>query len=97
MENEMYEFDLEVSKKLNKETNEEFLVFRALTKENGWINLKFTRDVPVETLPQKSGKLKVRFGKINLNRQGRYPVFWVSEIAEFVAYSTVSQNLDKYF
>ena len=50
-----------------------------------------------EELPTKNGKLFVKFGKINLNTHGRFPVFWVSEIDKFEVYNATTQDLSKYF
>ena len=96
--NTVYEFDLETTEKENKETKEKFFAYRAYSeKQKVWINLKFTRDVPQESLPTRNGKLFVKFGKINLNLHGKFPVFWVSEIEKFEEFTGTSQDLSKYF
>lgn len=86
MENQVNEVRLEISVRefTKKETGEKFLGYKAFTKK-GKYDLRFTKEV--ENLPTKSCIIFVPQDKVNLNRNGRYPTIWVSEILRIEDYS----------
>lgn len=89
----MLEFEIDCTERVNKETGEKFLSYRALSKK-GYIDLRFTRDV--KDLPNHACKIVVSETKINVNRKSKFPVVWVSEIAEVKEFE-FKQNTADYF
>lgn len=83
-----------VSKRQNHETNEEFKVYKALTKQ-GKIDLRFTKDVAEETKPDHTCFLNVLEENVNINQKFEYPVMWISKI-ESLEEIEFKQNIDDY-
>lgn len=94
LENELKKIKVFVSKRENHETQEQFLVFKALTKQ-GKIDLRFTKDVKDEEKPTKTCYLFVEPSNVNVNQKFEYPVMWISKIdhCEEIAFS---QNINDY-
>lgn len=90
---ELLEIEIDCTERVNKETGEKFLSYRALSKK-GYIDLRFTKDV--KKLPTHACKLIVPKDKINVNRKSKFPVAWVSEIKEVKEFE-FKQNTSEYF
>ena len=90
---ESYEIEIDCTERVNKETGEKFLSYKALSKK-GYIDLKFTKDV--KNVPQKACIIIVPVNKINVNRKSKFPVVWVSEISEVKEFE-FKQNTAEYF
>ena len=83
-----------VSKRVNHETNEEFAVFKALTKQ-GKIDLRFTKDVAEETKPTKVCNMFVEDCNVNVNQKFEFPVMWISKI-DHLEDIEFNQNINDY-
>ena len=90
---ELLEIEIDCSERVNKETGDKFLSYRALSKK-GYIDLRFTKDV--ENRPTHACKIVVAKDKINVNRKSKFPVAWVSEIKEVKEFE-FKQNTSEYF
>lgn len=90
---ELLEIEIDCTERVNKETGENFLSYRALSKK-GYIDLRFTRDV--KELPTHACKIVVSKDKINVNRKSKFPVAWVSEIKQIKEFE-FKQNTSEYF
>ena len=90
---ELLEIEIDCTERVNKETGDKFLSYRALSKK-GYIDLRFTKDV--ENKPTHACKIIVASDKINVNRKSKFPVAWVSEIKEIKEFE-FKQNTSEYF
>lgn len=85
---------VEVStKEVTKKDGTTFLAFKGLTKK-GWYDLKFKQNC--ENVPTHNCIIYVEKSKINVNRQGKYPVIWVETVAE-IEEIKYNQNVEDYF
>ena len=89
----MREIEIDCTERINKETGEKFLSYRALSKK-GYIDLRFTKDV--ENKPTHACKIIVEDDKVNVNRKSKFPVCWVSAIKEIKEFE-FTQNVADYF
>ena len=92
----MKTFEIKVVERKNKETQEQFLSYQALTKTGRWMDLKFTKEVPENSRPTHSCMISVEDEKISVDRTRKFPVCWVSEIKEIKEFDKV-QNVSDYF
>ena len=94
MEKELKKIKVYVSTRKNKETGEEFNVYKAVTKQ-GKIDLKFRKEIPSENLPTHTCNIFVDKSKLNVNQKFEFPVVWVSEI-DHIEEIEFNQNVDEY-
>lgn len=90
---ELLEIEIDCTERVNKETGEKFLSYRALSKK-GYIDLRFTKEVANK--PTHACKIIVAKDKVNVNRKSKFPVCWVSEIREIKEFE-FTQNVSDYF
>lgn len=79
LENELKRIKVFVSKRENHETQEQFFVYKALTKQ-GKIDLRFTKDVKDEEKPTKTCYLFVEPSHVNVNQKFEFAVMWIDKI-----------------
>lgn len=92
----MKTFEIKVVERRNKETNELFNSYQALTKTGRWMDLKFTKEVPENERPSHNCLISVEENCMSIDRTRKYPVCWVSKIAEIKEFDKV-QNVSDYF
>lgn len=64
-----------------------FLAYKAVTKQNKLIDLKFTRDC-VGIIPKSAGYIYVPYDGYNVQTNTKYPAVWVKEVWDYEPYST---------
>ena len=84
------------AKKCKKhDSDETFLVFSCYSeKTKKKYSVKFTKDVPNEMLPKRSGTITVLADHISVNNQKLFPEVWIDKIEKFEEYSS---NVEDYF
>ena len=94
MDENLKKIKVYVSSRENHETHEKFNVYKALTKQ-GKIDLKFTKTVEQDKLPQHTCYLFASEKDINVNQKFEYPVMWVSAIHHLEEIE-FNQNINDY-
>ena len=83
-----------VTEHTNKETNEKFNAYKAVTKQ-GKIDLRFTQNVSEEEKPTKLSYIFVPEECVNVNQKTEFPIMWVSEI-DHIEEVEFKQNINDY-
>ena len=92
----MKRLEIKVEEKLTRE-GKKFNAYKALQKNGKWMDLKFRKEV---TPPKTSCFIEVEETKMNIDRNRKYPVLWVSEIAATLPLEVeakVDESLDEIF
>lgn len=88
---EIKQIELKVETKETRE-GKKFLTYKALQKDGRWIDCKFRKEV---IPPKESCFIKVEKSKMNVDRNRKFPVLWVTEFIEAVPLASV-RNADEY-
>lgn len=95
---EMFEFDIEVEKRKNRETNEEFYSYRGYSsKLKTWFGFTFPKDFPEDRKPKENGKLTVKQENIFRDKRMRFLTFRIKDYEKFEPIVFKDEDLSKYF
>lgn len=93
----LFKIEVYVKHETNHKTKKEFTFFACKMKDGKWRDLKFTTDVPKESLPVSHSFIFVRSDKMNIDKSKKYPVTWVQAIERLEVIERPLEDLTQYF
>lgn len=88
----MYKIEIYRKVGVRKSDGREFYYFITKGSDGVWYNVKFRRSV--RNVPDLSGTIYVKSGKLSVDRRGEYPVLWIHEIADFEPYNPLGDTFE---